>query len=112
MALKLDMSKAYDHVKWAFLKTVMRKIGFDERWIGWIMACVSLVSFSILLNGELVGSFKPTRRIRQGDPFSPYLFILCAEGLSSFVAGSSKWFFKRGAHIPKRHLVKSLVPCG
>lgn len=63
----------------------MRKIGFAERWIQMIMSCVSTVSFSILINGKPFGVINPTHGIRLDDPLSPYLFILCAEGLSSML---------------------------
>lgn len=85
MALKLDMNKAYNRVKWDFLEAIIRRIGFLERWVSLIMSCVRTVSYSELINGQPYGTICPSKDIRQGDPLSPYLFILCAEGLSTLL---------------------------
>ena len=52
MAIKLDMSKTYDRVEWGFLEVMMRKMGFQDRWISLMMMCVNTVSYSVLINGE------------------------------------------------------------
>ncbi|CAL1385032.1 unnamed protein product [Linum trigynum] len=85
LALKLDMAKAYDRVEWGFLERIMRKLGFDEKWIKLIMSCVSSVSYAVLVNGHKSHFFKPGRGLRQGDPLSPCLFLLCSERLSAIV---------------------------
>ncbi|KAG7541952.1 Endonuclease/exonuclease/phosphatase superfamily [Arabidopsis thaliana x Arabidopsis arenosa] len=82
MAVKTDMSKAYDRIEWEFIRMVMERLGFSHIWISWIMQCISTVSYSYLLNGEAQGLVIPQRGIRQGDPLSPFIFILCSEVLS------------------------------
>ena len=82
MAIKTDMSKAYDRIEWEFLRNVLVRFGFHELWISWIMTCVTSVSYSYLINGAAQGRVAPSRGIRQGDPLSLYLFILCTEVLS------------------------------
>ncbi|XP_059446647.1 uncharacterized protein LOC132178216 [Corylus avellana] len=86
MAVKLDMSKAYNRVELNFLEAVMHRMGFHDRWIGLIMMCVKSVQYSILVNGKPCGLISPTRGIRQGDPISLYLFLLCAEALSAMIS--------------------------
>ena len=64
MAVKLDMSKAYNRVEWVFIEKVMRRLGFNEKWIEWVMKCITLVSYSILINGEAHGNISPSRGLR------------------------------------------------
>ena len=85
-AVKLDMHKAYDRVKWAFLEGIMLQMGFHANWVKMIMQCVSTVEYRVRYNTEETESFSPTRGLRQGDPLSPYLFLFCSEGLTALLA--------------------------
>ena len=85
MALKLDMSKVYDRMEWACLEKIMKKLGFDDKWCDLIMMCVTTVSYFVKINGKPKGHIVLSRGIRQGDSLSPYLFLLCAEGLSTLI---------------------------
>lgn len=79
MASKTDMSKAYDRVEWNFVEVLLERMGFDHTWIRWVLACISSVSFLVLLKGD-----------SHGDPLSPFLFILCADALVSCLNSSEE----------------------
>ncbi|KAJ9680532.1 hypothetical protein PVL29_019761 [Vitis rotundifolia] len=99
---KLDLEKAYDRINWDFLLSVMKKMGFGEKWAGWINWCLSTASFSVLINGSSTGFFRSTRGLRQGDPLSPYLFVLGMEALTSLINRAVRGGYLSGCRIRGR----------
>ncbi|KAK4286586.1 hypothetical protein QN277_003122 [Acacia crassicarpa] len=94
MTMKIDLEKAYDRLEWSFLKMVLEEAGFEERFRNLIMTCVSSSSLNILWNGEKSEFFQPRRGLRQGDPISPFLFVLCMDRLSHIIddlVRAKKW---------------------
>ncbi|RZB71032.1 LINE-1 retrotransposable element ORF2 protein [Glycine soja] len=90
LLFKVDFEKAYDSVSWSFLTYMLNKMGFDKRWIGWIQACVFSSSMSVLVNGSPTDEFTAHKGLRQGDPLSPFLFLIVAQGLSGLVQKASQ----------------------
>ena len=100
---KLDVEKAYDKLNWKFLLMVLREMGFGNKWIGWIQWCISAASFSVIFNGSPVGFFKSSRGLRQGDPLSPYLFVLGMKVFSLLIDKAKMRGFLKGYNIKGRN---------
>ena len=93
---KLDIEKAYDNVNWDALFYLLDRMSFGVRWRGWIKACITIVRFSIIVNGSPVGFFESSRGLRQGDPLSPLLFLLIMEVLSRMLKKTENCGLLRG----------------
>ena len=85
--LKIDLQKAYDSVEWDYLEQVMFGLGFPEMFVQWIMKCVKIVNYSIVVNGQTSQSFEAAKGLRQGDLMSPFLFAIAMEYLSRLLKG-------------------------
>ena len=101
MAIKIDMEKPFDRMEWSFILAILSKLDFSPTWINWIRICITSPSFSILINGSPYGLFNPKRGLRQGDPLSPFLFILGSEALSRLLLRQESQGLLRGVRIAR-----------
>ncbi|KAJ9680648.1 hypothetical protein PVL29_019845 [Vitis rotundifolia] len=96
---KLDIEKAYDSINWQFLLEVMQKMRFGPKWLRWMWSCLSSARFSVLVNGVPSGFFPSSKGLRQGDPLSPYLFVLGMEVLDVLIRRAVEGGFLSGCSI-------------
>jgi hypothetical protein len=102
VGIKTDMAKAYDRLEWDFIHETLKAMNFPQHLTNTIMQCVKTVTFSILINGKPTNKFSPERGLRQGDPLSPYLFIICADVLSASIAKAQENKLIHGVKIAPR----------
>nr|GFA83233.1 RNA-directed DNA polymerase, eukaryota [Tanacetum cinerariifolium] len=105
MIFKVHFEKAYDSVRWDYLDDVLNKFGFGSKWRNWIHNCLNSSKGSILVNGSPTREFQFRKGLKQGDPLSPFLFLLVMECLHfSFQNLVNEGLFKRVSVSTSLHL--------
>ncbi|GLT59681.1 hypothetical protein SLA2020_324880 [Shorea laevis] len=104
LIFKADFEKAYDNVDWGFLDFMMDKLGFAMKWREWMRECVSIATVSVLINGSPTEEFNVGRGLRQGDPLSPFLFLMVAEALSGLMRKAEETGMLKGIQVGKGEL--------
>lgn len=85
-AIKVDLAKAYDRLRWSFIEGMLIEVGLPNIMVQFIMNCVTSVKTNVMWNGNRAKYFAPQRGIRQGDPMSPYIFVLCIDKLYHLIS--------------------------
>jgi hypothetical protein len=101
LILKLDLQKAYDCINWDYLRMVLIQVGFGIHMTNWILACVNLTSFAVLVNGKSMDFLRSGQSLRQGCPLSPLLFILVMEILSLLLKQSQRQGIINGIKVAR-----------
>ncbi|MCH79574.1 putative ribonuclease H protein [Trifolium medium] len=84
-AIKVDLSKACDRLNWSFIHHTLMEVGYPKEWVDLVMTSVTSVRTNVKWNGERAEYFHPQCGIWQGDPISPYLFVICMDKLSHMI---------------------------
>ncbi|GKV24110.1 hypothetical protein SLEP1_g33762 [Rubroshorea leprosula] len=98
---KVDFEKAYDKVSWDFLDYMLMRMGFCCTWRGWILECLQSSMVSVLVNGSPSRQFPVSKGLRQGDPLSPFLFLIVAEGLNGLTSSAVEKELYKGVTVGK-----------
>ncbi|CAL5355041.1 unnamed protein product [Camellia sinensis] len=105
--IQLDFEKAYDSINWGFLFSMLKKLGFGAKWVNWMKECITSTRVSVLVNGSPTEEFSPQRGLRQGDPLSPFLFNLVAEGLHLLLSRACELNLIKGVKVGSKGVLLS-----
>lgn len=109
LLFKVDFAKAFDSVSWEFLLKMLENLNFPTKWVLWMKECISTANANVLVNGSPSGEFELQRGLRQGDPLSPFLFLVAAEGLNLLVKRAVTRKMLQAAHIGRDNVQVSHV---
>ncbi|XP_058775087.1 uncharacterized protein LOC131649341 [Vicia villosa] len=108
LVLKVDYEKSYDYVSWDYIRYVMKKMDFGNKWISLMEASVLASSMYIIVNGSCMKDFKVEQGLRQGDPLSPLLFVIVMEGLTSLMEKETELEEYKGFQFGDNNIVDIL----
>ena len=111
LILKLDLVKAYSRVNWDFLRLVLLQVGLSVEATKWIMGCVTIANFVVLINGEPTRFFKSSRGLCRGCPLSPLLFLFVVEGLSRLIHKAKREGSIKGPRLTQLIRIIQLIIC-